>query len=161
MPLMWTPGYLNRALQLMENVALLPEDVKLCKEAVDVLAAILKPVPVAEPLQEEAKASEEAPKQGQLEDTEKLRLPEYCDQFKDLHAKLQSLGKVDSTSLLTLTTQLVEEKRPGFEEEDLAKYEQKVKEWQQAYTNLVEREKQMREKAQQEREARKAAKTSL
>nr|XP_056704995.1 28S ribosomal protein S27, mitochondrial [Euleptes europaea] len=161
MPLMWTPGYLNRALQVMENVALLPGDVKLCKEAVDVLAAILQPAPVTEASQEEAEASEETPKQAQSEETEKLRLPEYRDQFKDLHAKLQALGKVDSSRLLTLTTQLVEEKRPRFEEEDLAKYEQKLKEWEQERALLVEREKKLREKARQELEARKAAKASL
>ncbi|XP_060091777.1 small ribosomal subunit protein mS27-like [Heteronotia binoei] len=161
MPLMWTPGYLNRALQVMENVALLPENVKLCKEAVDVLAAILQPVPVIETAEEEAKSSEEIPKQAQLEETEKLRLPEYCEQFKDLHAKLQSLGKVDSASLLTLTTQLVEEKRPSFEEKDCAKYEQKLKDWEQERALLVEREREMREKARQELEARKAAKASL
>ncbi|KAL8203710.1 UNVERIFIED_CONTAM: 28S ribosomal protein S27, mitochondrial [Gekko kuhli] len=161
MPLMWTPGYLNRALQVMENVALLPENVKLCKEAADVLAAILQPVPVTETSQEEAKASEEAPEQAQFEETEKLRLPEYREQFKDLHAKLQSLGKVDSASLLTLTTQLVEEKRLRFEEEDLAKFEQKLKEWEQQRAVLMEREREMREKARQELEARKAAKASL
>ncbi|XP_015269078.1 PREDICTED: 28S ribosomal protein S27, mitochondrial [Gekko japonicus] len=160
MPLMWTPGYLNRALQVMENVALLPENVKLCKEAADALAAILQPVPLTETSQEEATASEETLKQAQFEETEKLQLPEYLEQFKDLHAKLQSLGKVDSSSLLMLTTQLVEEKRTRFEEEDLAKYEQKLKGWEQERAVLMEREREMREKARQELEARKAAKAA-
>ncbi|XP_054842751.1 28S ribosomal protein S27, mitochondrial [Eublepharis macularius] len=159
MPLMWTPDYLNRALQVMESVALLPEDVKLCKEATDVLAAILQPV--VETSEEQTKTLAETPKQAQSEETEKLRLPEYLSRFKDLHAKLQSLGKLVSENLLTLTTQLVEKKQPGFEEEDLAKYEQKLNEWEQERALLMEREREMREKARQELEARKAANASL
>ncbi|XP_053152051.1 28S ribosomal protein S27, mitochondrial [Hemicordylus capensis] len=161
MPLMWTPGYLNTALQLMENVTLLPSDVKLCKEAIDVLAAILQPSPVSEVSQEESKDAEETPKQVQSEETEMLRLPEYLNRFKELHSKLQSLGKVESAGLLTLATQLVEEKLPASEVEDIAKYQQRLKEWEQERAALMERERESRERAKQEQEARNAAKASI
>nr|XP_034955684.1 28S ribosomal protein S27, mitochondrial isoform X1 [Zootoca vivipara] len=161
MPLMWTPGYLNRALQVMENVMLLPGDTKLCKEAIDVLAATLQPIPVTEVSPEDTKDSEETPKQAQLEEAETSRLPEYLNRFGELNSKLQSLGKVESASLLTLTTQLVEEKQPAFEVEDIAKHKEKLKEWEQERTLLTERERQLREKARQELEAQNAAKASL
>ncbi|KAM6475276.1 small ribosomal subunit protein mS27 [Liasis olivaceus] len=154
MPLMWTPGYLNRALQVMENVALLPEDVKLCQEAVDVLADILHPAPEPEVSPEDTKDSEKTPEQALPEEIEVLRLPEYLNRFKELNSKLRSLGKVESTRLLTLTTQLVEEKLPASEEEDIAQYKQKLKEWEKEQTMLTEREKEMKEKAKEMMEAR-------
>uniref|UniRef100_G1MYG2 Mitochondrial ribosomal protein S27 n=1 Tax=Meleagris gallopavo TaxID=9103 RepID=G1MYG2_MELGA len=163
MPLMWTPGYLNRALQVMENVASLPGDCKICQEAVDVLETVLRSVlevkPGPEP-SEEGKEVEQKSEYAESEEMEQLKMPEYYSRFKELYSKLHSLGKVESESLLTLTTQLVKEKLPVCEVEDIAKHEQKLKEWEQEQALLIEREKEMREKAKQELEARKLAKAS-
>uniref|UniRef100_A0A8V0YIW2 Small ribosomal subunit protein mS27 n=1 Tax=Gallus gallus TaxID=9031 RepID=A0A8V0YIW2_CHICK len=163
MPLMWTPGYLNRALQVMENVASLPGDSKICQEAVDVLETVLRSVLEAKPgpePSEEAKEVEQKSEYAESEKTEQSKIPEYYSQFKELYSKLHSLGKVESESLLTLTTQLVKEKLPACEVEDIAKHEQKLKEWEQEQAFLIERERELREKAKQELEARKLAKAS-
>lgn len=163
MPLMWTPGYLNRALQVMENVASLSGDSKICKEAIDALEAILQSVLKAKPgpeSAEEVKELEQKSQWAESEETEQSKVPEYYSRFKELYSKLHSLGKVESESLLTLTTQLVKEKMPACEVEDIAKYEQKLKEWEQEQAFLIEREREMREKAKQEMEAKKLAKAS-
>lgn len=162
MPLMWTPGYLNRALQLMENMASLPNEVKLCEEAMDVLATILQATPAIDISQEDGKDTEETLQAGILEEEAQMpRLPEYLNRFRELHSKLRSLGKVDSAGLLTLTTQLVQEKLPASEVEDIAKYQQKLTEWQQERAALIERERESREQAKRELEARIAAKASI
>ncbi|XP_042731169.1 28S ribosomal protein S27, mitochondrial [Lagopus leucura] len=163
MPLMWTPGYLNRALQVMENVASLPGDSKICQEAVDVLETVLQSVLEAKPGSEpsaEGKEVKQKSEYAESEETEQLKIPRYYSRFKELYSKLHSLGRVESESLLTLTTQLVKEKLPACEVEDIAKHEQKLKEWEQERALLIEREREMREKAKQELEARKLAKAS-
>ncbi|XP_057262091.1 28S ribosomal protein S27, mitochondrial isoform X1 [Pezoporus wallicus] len=163
MPLMWTPGYLNRALQVMENVASLSGDSKICKEAINALETILQSVLEAKPGPESAEEVKELEQKSQCaesEETEQSKVPEYYSRFKELFSKLHSLGKVESGSLLTLTSQLVKEKMPACEVEDIAKYEQKLKEWEQEQALLIEREREMREKAKKEMEAKKLAKAS-
>ncbi|XP_051498051.1 28S ribosomal protein S27, mitochondrial isoform X2 [Apus apus] len=163
MPLMWTPGYLNRALQVMENVASLSGDSKICKEAIDALETVFKSVIEAKPDRESSEEAKELQQKSQFtesEETEQSKAPKYYGRFKELYSKLHSLGKIESESLLTLTTQLVKEKLPACEVEDIAKHEQKLKEWEQEQALLIEREREWREKAKQEMEARKLAKAS-
>ncbi|NXQ31209.1 RT27 protein, partial [Alaudala cheleensis] len=162
MPLMWTPGYLNRALQVMENVASLSGDIKISKEAIDVLENILQSVLEAKPDPESAEEAKKLEKShcAESEETEQSKVPEYYSRFKELYSKLHSLGKVESESLLSLTTQLVKEKLPECEAEDIAKHEQNLKKWEELQELLIEREKEMREQAKQEMEARKQAKAS-
>ncbi|MGH0122015.1 UNVERIFIED_CONTAM: hypothetical protein FKN15_007359 [Acipenser sinensis] len=216
MPLMWTPGYLNKALAVMEKVSALPAHVKLSKEALDALETILQTqsstAPESSETEGEGESQDTSPDTTNVEkEMERTKLPDYMNRFQELHGKLRSHGKVESESMLTLTGSLIEEtlaaieaadiagyekKLQEWEEErelhgklrshgkvesesmltltgslieetlaaieaaDIAGYEKKLQEWEEERVHLAKREKEMRERARLEREARLAAKAS-
>ncbi|KAE8635976.1 hypothetical protein XENTR_v10002802 [Xenopus tropicalis] len=157
MPLIWTPGYYSRALNVMEKVSALPEDIKICKESIDILKESLD-FAIAQHLEKKSKASGEEPMEPEdPEKTEADVLPEYLHRFQELSAKLDSLSKIATDGLQNLTTKLVQEILPDCEKSDVERYEKQLREWQEERVQLTAREKEMREKAKEEFEARQAA----
>uniref|UniRef100_A0A8C5LH80 Small ribosomal subunit protein mS27 n=1 Tax=Leptobrachium leishanense TaxID=445787 RepID=A0A8C5LH80_9ANUR len=159
MPLMWTPGYFGRALNVMEKVLKMSGGIKISKEAIIVLKNALDSAlsKQAEKTQSEPAETSEN-KNEDSEETEADLLPEYIARLQELNTKLESLGLIEADGLMSLTTQLVQEELPECEKRDIEKYEEHLKDWQQEREELSAREKVMREKARQEYEARQAAK---
>ncbi|GCC24986.1 hypothetical protein chiPu_0003389 [Chiloscyllium punctatum] len=165
MPLMWIPGYFNRALNVMENTVTAPNEIKLCKETVDAMATILEMAASETSESMATDESQETKQDAAFEDdeddeNEKSKLTDYLNKFKKLYAELESLGKIETESLMTLTDKLVKENLPSSETEEILKYEKKLEKWEEERASLIQRERELKEKARQEREARRAAKAA-
>ncbi|XP_029619386.1 28S ribosomal protein S27, mitochondrial-like [Salmo trutta] len=167
MPLMWTPGYLGRALAIMERVAAAPGDRKLSKDALDYLEGLLQDLSSAldsksSSDEDELGGEEEGKKEEEDEDVqaEREKLPLYASRFKELSGQLQSGGKVDPSPLQVLVSSLVQQGLASAEGPDMEQYHRKVGEWEAERQQLIRREKDMRERAEEERQARQAAKAA-
>ncbi|KAK6306096.1 hypothetical protein J4Q44_G00230210 [Coregonus suidteri] len=168
MPLMWTPGYLSQALAVMERVAAAPGDSKLSKDAVDYLEGLLQDLSSASDSNsssgEDELGGEEEGKKKEEEDeddqAEREKLPLYVSRFKELSGQLRSGGKVDPSPLQVLVSSLVQQGLASAEGPDMEQYQRKVGEWEAERQQLIRREKEMRERAEEERQARQAAKAA-
>lgn len=67
---------------------------------------------------------------------------------------------MDSASFTALVTALAQQKLVGTEEPELEQYESRLQAWEAEKMTLVQREKELREKAEQEKQERLAAKAA-
>ncbi|KAM3610174.1 uncharacterized protein V6R79_000086 [Siganus canaliculatus] len=160
MPLFWGHGYLSRALEVMERAA--STDVKLPKDALDQVSELLQELSAATNSSGEESSDEEDKKEPVDEDdqAEQARLPQYADRFKELSSQLESQGKVDSTSFQALVTALAQQNLASAEKPDLEQYMNRVQDWESEKRQLIQREREMREKAELEKQERLAAKAA-
>uniref|UniRef100_A0A672Z8M0 Small ribosomal subunit protein mS27 n=1 Tax=Sphaeramia orbicularis TaxID=375764 RepID=A0A672Z8M0_9TELE len=167
MPLLWTHGYLGRALAVMEQVAAEPGDVKLSKDILDYVSNILQELSSTADTDssgDESGGEEEADKKQETVDeedeAERAKLPQYVSRFKELSSQLESLGKVDTASFQTLVTSLAQQNLEASEKLDIEQYESRVQAWESEKRQLILREKEMKEKAEEEKRERLAAKAA-
>ncbi|XP_036954449.1 28S ribosomal protein S27, mitochondrial [Acanthopagrus latus] len=163
MPLFWGHGYLERALAVMERAA--SGDVKLSKDMLDYVSDLLQEL--SSTSDSDSSGDESAGEEDKKEDAvdeddqaEQAKLPQYVDRFKELSSQLESQGKVDSASFQDLVTALAQQNLAAAEKLDLEQYVSRVQAWESEKRQLIQREKEMREKAEQERQERLAAKAA-
>lgn len=169
MPLMWTPGYVGRALAVMEAVAASPGDVKLTKDSIDCLEAVLQELSSAsasdsDSSEGEESGGEEDKKEKKVMDEEDLaeraKLPEYASRFQELSSQLQSQARVEADSLEALVSALAQQNLAQAEEPDLEQYRTRVKDWESERRQLIQREAESREVAEKAKQARLAARAA-
>ncbi|XP_018530290.1 28S ribosomal protein S27, mitochondrial [Lates calcarifer] len=165
MPLFWGRGYMSRALDVMERVAAASGDIKLSKDTLAYVNDLLQELSSTSDSGssgEESGGEEDKKEETVDEDdaAEQAKLPQYASRFKELSSQLESQGKVDSTSFHDLVTALAQQNLAAAEKPDLEQYESRVQAWEAEKKQLIQREKEMRMKAEQERQERLAAKAA-
>ncbi|XP_023692438.1 small ribosomal subunit protein mS27 [Paramormyrops kingsleyae] len=154
-PLTWVPGFISRALLVMEQVCDAAPHIKISKEGLDYLEGLLKDLSASHTPEEGGETPETVDEEDQLE---RMKVPEYSRRFKDLNGRLQALDRIDVRSLQALTSSLAEESLVAAEAQDVQRYQGAMKEWEEERRDLARREEEQREKAQQEWAARAAEK---
>lgn len=80
--------------------------------------------------------------------------------LQELRSQVDSQGKVDSASFQALVTSLAHQNLAPAEKLDLDQYESRMRAWESEKRHLIQREGEMREKAEQEKQMRLAAKAA-
>ncbi|KAF0034031.1 hypothetical protein F2P81_014097 [Scophthalmus maximus] len=162
MPLFWGRGYLGQVLAVMESVAAASDDIKLSKDTLDYVNDLLQELSStsdSESSGEESGGEEEKKEDAVDEDdqAEQAMLPKYVSRFKELSSQLESQGKLDPASFQDLVTALAGQNLATAEQPDLEQYERSMQAWEAETRQLIQREKEMREKAHEEKQERLAA----
>lgn len=79
---------------------------------------------------------------------------------QELSSQLESQGKVDPASFQSLVTALAQQNLAAAEKADLEQYETTMQAWEAEKRNLIQREKEGREKAELEKQQRLAARAA-
>ncbi|XP_029295700.1 small ribosomal subunit protein mS27 [Cottoperca gobio] len=166
MPLSWERGYLGQALAVMERVAAASGDVKLSKDTLDYMNDLLQELSSTSD-SDSSSGEESAAEENKKEETtdeddqaEQAKLPQYVNRFKELSSQLESEGKVDSASFQASATALAQQNLAAAEKPDLEQYESRMQAWEAENRQLIQREKEMRAKALQEKLERLAARAA-
>ncbi|XP_075955651.1 small ribosomal subunit protein mS27 [Anarhichas minor] len=168
MPLFWGRGYLGRTLGVMERVAAASGDVKLSKDTLDYVNDLLQELSStsdsdssgAESAGEEEEEEKKEDAKDEDDQAEQAKLAQYVSRFKELSSQLESQGKVDSASFQASVAALAQQNLTAAEKADLEQYLSRVQAWGAENMQLIRREKEMREKAEQEKQERLAAKAA-
>uniref|UniRef100_A0A8C1WSV2 Mitochondrial ribosomal protein S27 n=1 Tax=Cyprinus carpio TaxID=7962 RepID=A0A8C1WSV2_CYPCA len=142
MPLIWTSGYLGRALAVMDAVCDF-RDVKLSEEVLNHVEEILKDLSV----NADGQNGTDTPREED-DELETQKLPEYINRFKELKERLVSRDRIDSRSLESLVSALTQQTLEACEDADIAEYQQTVSVWEAERQQLIQRERETKEKNQ-------------
>ncbi|KAK2899218.1 hypothetical protein Q8A67_010636 [Cirrhinus molitorella] len=151
MPLIWTSGYLGRALAVMNAVCDF-RDVKLSEEVLDHVEKILQELSLISDGQNDTDTTLE-----EEDELERQKLPEYMNRFKELKERLVSLDKIDARTLESLVSALAQQTLATCEDADIAEYQQTVRDWEAERQQLIQRERETKEKNQKERLSKQSA----
>uniref|UniRef100_A0A3B4AW29 Small ribosomal subunit protein mS27 n=1 Tax=Periophthalmus magnuspinnatus TaxID=409849 RepID=A0A3B4AW29_9GOBI len=157
MPLHWAHGYLDRALAVMEEVSAGTGDAALTKDALDLMGDVLADLSSESESSGEDTDEEEKNKQDAVDEddeAERAKLPQYVARFQELRSHLESSGKVEASSFQTLVSTLAQKELSAAEGPDLERYQEQVQGWEAERAQLIQREREMREKAEQEKRER-------
>uniref|UniRef100_UPI00358DEF75 small ribosomal subunit protein mS27 isoform X2 n=1 Tax=Myxine glutinosa TaxID=7769 RepID=UPI00358DEF75 len=162
-PLLWTQGYLERGLAVMEEVAASLGMAHLTKDSVAFMEQVLCDLRQAEVRAadkddckaEDAGDGEKDPmavsRSFQLElDEPQTTIADLQEKFESLKSALDKASHISDESMITAVTALVQEKLPELEGEDLKAFEERVHKWEVQREELLHAEDETKEQAKKE-----------